>query len=120
MVLSDSRRLNREARAAISEASALVHVSAATIWEIAIKAALGRLTFSEAPDVSIPRQLDRCGFQPLAITVAHGLATRTLPEHHADPFDRLLIVQARAEGLTLLTADRVFRKYDVPLIDASR
>ena len=118
--LEGSTKLGPAARHAIASEDSAVWVSAASAWEIAIKAALGRLTFSEPLEDSLPRELDRSGFQPLAITIAHGLATRTLPEHHADPFDRLLIVQARAEGLALLTADRVFKKYDVQLIDASR
>ena len=68
----------------------------------------------------LPRECDRGGFQFLAISVGHALAVRTLPEHHADPFDRLLIAQADLEALTIVTADPLFRRYQIPVIDASR
>jgi PIN domain nuclease of toxin-antitoxin system len=88
-------------------------VSAATAWEIAIKVAVARLEF----------RLDRFGemlstqnFVPLDMTVAHGMAAGSLPRHHNDPFDRMLIAQARIEGLTIITVDRAFDRYDVPLL----
>lgn len=98
----------RRAMAAAEE----VHVSAATIWEIAIKRALGKLRPSRDPG-QVARSL---GFLPLAVTWEHGEAVATLPLHHGDPFDRLLIAQARVEGLTLVTSDRVFALYDVALL----
>ena len=57
------------------------------------------------------------GFAPLPITLAHGIAAGSLPRHHGDPFDRMLIAQARSEGLTLVTTDRAIRRYDVPILD---
>jgi PIN domain nuclease of toxin-antitoxin system len=118
--LKGSSRLGKLARAAISRDDARVWVSAGTAWEIAIKVALGRLDLGEPPEVCIPRECDRGGFEFLAISVGHALAVRTLPEHHADPFDRLLIAQADLEALTIVTADPLFRRYQVPVIDASR
>lgn len=89
-----------------------VHVSAATMWEIAIKRALGKLRLSHNP-ARVARSL---GFLPLAVTWEHGEAVAALPLHHGDPFDRLLVAQARVEGLTLVSSDRVFARYDVALL----
>ena len=109
--LADDPRLRQEVRKALLNADALV-VSAATIWEISIKRALGKLSIEGDP-VSFAR---RAGCQPLPISWDHADAAGNLPPHHADPFDRLLIAQARCEGLTLATADRMFRHYEVDLL----
>lgn len=116
--LDDNPRLGPAARTAIADPDSTVWVSAATAWEIAIKTGLGRLEMSEPPEEVLPREIERGGFQPLAISVEHALAVRTLPRHHRDPFDRLLIVQAMAEDLRLVTADRAFAHYDVNLVAA--
>jgi PIN domain nuclease of toxin-antitoxin system len=115
--LEGSRKLGRRARATIGAESA-VWVSAATAWEIAIKMALGRLALRESPETCLPREILRSGFQTLAISVAHALAVRTLPMHHADPFDRMLVAQAEAERMTLVTADTIFERYGVLTLDA--
>jgi len=98
-----------QARDAIADPANLVMVSAASAWEISIKQALGKLT---APD-DIERQVGEGGFTPLPITIAHGTAAGQLPRHHDDPFDRMLIAQALAEGLTVVTHDKRFTDYDV-------
>ena len=116
--LDDNPRLGARARAAIADSDNTVWVSSATAWEIAIKTGLGRLEMSEPPEEALPREIERGGFRPLAISVEHALAVRTLPHHHRDPFDRLLIAQAMAEDLRLVTADRAFADYDVSLIAA--
>ena len=106
--------LSRPAHAAISRASNIVCVSAASAWEIGIKAALGRL---RAPDDLVSRvQAER--FAPLSVTIAHGLAVGSLPTLHGDPFDRLLVAQARYEGLTLVTRDERLAEYGVPVLAA--
>lgn len=86
-------------------------VSAVSIWEIAIKQRLGKLT---APSdlLSVIRKLDA---EIMPITAEHAHAVASLPLHHGDPFDRLLIAQARLEGLTIMTADAYFSAYDVPV-----
>ena len=84
------------------------------MWEIAIKRALGKL---EVPD-SIEAELVSHGFRPLAITVEHAERAGALPLHHRDPFDRMLVAQALAEKLTLVTRDRFIQKYDVPVLEA--
>ncbi len=118
--LEDNPHLGPKSRAAIADPDNTVWVSAATAWEIAIKTGLGRLEMSEPPEEVLPRQIERGGFHPLAISVEHALAVRTLSRHHRDPFDRLLIAQAMAEDLRLVTADSAFAHYDVRLIAAGQ
>jgi PIN domain nuclease of toxin-antitoxin system len=90
----------------------LVVVSAISAWEIAIKRALRKMELKDSVDAIAARY----GFLPLPATVRHGDLLRDLPLHHPDPFDRLLIVQALEEGLTILTSDRVFEAYRVPVL----
>ena len=89
-----------------------VYISAATVWEISIKAGLGKL---DVPPDLFDRAL-AAGAQALPITWQHAQAIQNLPPHHADPFDRVLIAQARHEELSLVSIDRQFSKYDVRLI----
>jgi PIN domain nuclease of toxin-antitoxin system len=104
--LMDSARLSTDAREAIVE-SAMVYVSAATVWEIEIKRELGKL---KAPE-NLEEVLAASNFLPLAITIQHSIAAAKLPRHHEDPFDRMLIAQAEIESLTLLTSDKKLRDY---------
>lgn len=91
---------------------ATVFASIASVWELSIKAGLGKV---RVPD-DIATTLIETGFHLLPILPAHAEAVRELPLHHRDPFDRLLIAQAQLEGLTILTADRHFASYDVAVI----
>lgn len=109
-------RLAAEARAAIEREAEAVYVSAATVWEIEIKRALGRL---RAPDDLLGR-IQKAGFEALAITLEHGRAAGRLPLIHADPFDRMLVAQARTEGMTLATADESMARYGVPILEVAR
>jgi PIN domain nuclease of toxin-antitoxin system len=106
-----SPRLTSKARKAIVESDTL-WVSAASAWEIAVKRSRGLV---EAPD-NLEAMLQANDMRPLPITLAHASAAGRLPLHHRDPFDRMLIAQAMAESLTLLTADRQQALYDVPVI----
>lgn len=110
---ANDRRLGRNARAHIQDAED-VYVSAASAWEIMIKAALGKLRTSRQPSAAVAD----AAFRPLPITFEHAEAVITLPPHHRDPFDRLIIATAQVEGLTVVTSDSQFRLYEVPLIDA--
>jgi len=92
-------------------AAEVLFVSAATIWEIAIKTARGRLRIDADPVAVVAA----AGFRPLPITWAHADLAGRLPDHHADPFDRMLIAQAMVEGLPLVTADGMFGRYGVTL-----
>jgi PIN domain nuclease of toxin-antitoxin system len=106
--------LATHARDAIADPATVVMVSAVSAWEISIKKALGKLT---APD-DLEHQVQGGGFIPLPISIAHGVAAGQLVRHHEDPFDRMLIAQARAEGLTIVTRDKRFTDYDVALLPA--
>ncbi|MDE0300831.1 MAG: type II toxin-antitoxin system VapC family toxin [Candidatus Poribacteria bacterium] len=112
--LSDDATLSETARAAISDGRNLVFVSAAAAWEIVIKGALGK--------IDIPSNLEAAltanRFQPLPITIPHALAVADLPRHHNDPFDRLLVAQAKVEGFTFVTGDEHIKKYDVSIMEA--
>jgi PIN domain nuclease of toxin-antitoxin system len=105
--LANDPSLAREANAAIANPASAVFVSAATAWEIAIKQALGKL---EAPS-DLERQIELNRFEPLSITIAHAYSAGTLPPHHDDPFDRMLVAQALAEGLTIITRDPRLNPY---------
>ena len=107
--LADDPRLTPAMREAIADPSTSVMVSAASAWETAIKAAVGKLT---VPD-GLQQELKRHGFDELPVTVEDGLAAGALPGHHSDPFDRMLIAQAARRRFVLVTADRRFADYDV-------
>ena len=109
----EGRRLTAGARRAIGDADA-VFVSAASAWEIAIKVGLGRLR----PARTVEQAATESGFLELPVTFRHAELVTALPPHHRDPFDRLLVAQAEAERLTLVTRDPVFQRYDVATIEA--
>jgi PIN domain nuclease of toxin-antitoxin system len=117
---ADSHRLGQHALDLIFAPDNSIWVSAASIWEIRIKTSVGRLEISATPDGKISDDLERHGYRSLPVEVRHALAVRDLPLHHRDPFDRMLIAQARSEDLTLLTADPAIAAYDVRTIDATR
>jgi PIN domain nuclease of toxin-antitoxin system len=111
--LTGHRRLGAASRRTISDPASLVHVSAATYWEVAIKKNLGRLDLG---DVDIADEVDAAGLIELPITGRHALRAGALPRHHEDPFDRMLVAQAVAEGLTLVTSDAALSRYDVAIL----
>jgi PIN domain nuclease of toxin-antitoxin system len=94
-----------------------VRLSAASVWEIAVKSSIGKLSLP--PDADIAGELAEDGFLPLPILFAHAEAVRRLPHLHRDPFDRMLAVQSKAEGLALVTADPELAAYGIELIDAT-
>ena len=105
--LADDARLGTSERKAIRDAGNDVYLSAASVWEIVIKQGLGRLRTPEPASAAALR----LGFQPLPITFEHAEATASLPPVHRDPFDRLLVAQAKVESLTLVTHDPSIRSY---------
>lgn len=112
--LSDDRRLTKAARALIADPENTVLVSAVSAWEIAIKRALGKLS---APD-NLADQMLSGGLSELPITIADGMLAGALPRHHDDPFDRMLVAQARRNGLTVMTRDPTFASYGVAVVRA--
>jgi PIN domain nuclease of toxin-antitoxin system len=107
----------RAARALRSPANDAL-VSAASFWEIAIKAAAGKLRLPGEPARWLPPAVERTGFALLDVTGEHGLVAGALPAHHRDPFDRMLIAQAKAEGLVVVTRDARFAAYGVAVLPA--
>jgi PIN domain nuclease of toxin-antitoxin system len=114
--ITDSQSLSQRAREAIGNPDNEVLVSAVSSWEIVIKAQLGRLTFPEAIERFLPKQIVENGFQVLPIVLRHTLHVIKLADHHQDPFDRLLVAQAIVEGLTLISGDRQIAKYPARLM----
>jgi PIN domain nuclease of toxin-antitoxin system len=112
--LEEPARLARQTYDAIAEPSNDVYVSSISPWEIAIKQAKGQL----APPAELLEELTRQSFAELRVSWEHGLAAGALPPHHRDPFDRMLVAQAQAEGLTIVTDDSEIALYDVPVMPA--
>ena len=106
-------RMNKQGRDLLADGKQELYLSAASAWEISIKAALGKLRLPESPISYVPTRLTKQGIRPLPIFQQHALAVCELPTHHTDPFDRLLIAQAQLEDMVILTADSVFEKYKV-------
>ncbi len=111
--LEESPKLSSGARQAVADPSSTVHVSAATVWELSIKAALGKLDLDGA---DLVEELAENDFVELPMTARHSVAAAALPRHHDDPFDRMLIAQAQVEGLTVVTRDPAFRAYGVAIV----
>ncbi len=112
--LQSPERLPADVVAMITDPVNSVDVSVASLWELAIKQSIGKLTV----DGDLREHLSLQSFSELPVLGEHAIAVRELPIHHRDPFDRLLIAQARCEGLTIVTSDRVFAAYDVPILPA--
>jgi PIN domain nuclease of toxin-antitoxin system len=114
--LGAERKLNQKALDLLSSSAAELHLSAASSWEISIKYGLGTLVLPKPPSQFIPNAIGLLSVRSLDITHFHSLIAGELPPHHRDPFDRMLIAQARAENMVLLTADRTFQKYEVEMM----
>lgn len=113
-ILGSDPRLRAETRAAIEDIEHDIVVSAVSAWEIEIKRALGKL---DAPR-DLGEQLAGARFVQLAISVEHAIAAGSLPLHHRDLFDRMLVAQAQLEGLTIVTRDPRFEPYSVAVLPA--
>ena len=107
--LDDPRKLSEAARQAIGDGGNTIYVSAAVAWEIAIKKSLGKL---DAPD-NLEEVLRANRFLPLPVTISHAIGVMALPNHHRDPFDRLLIAQSIQEGFTFISRDQHAARYGV-------
>jgi PIN domain nuclease of toxin-antitoxin system len=114
--LSAPRKIGREGLSVLGRSDVEFYFSAVTSWEIAIKWSLGKLLLPKPPEIYVPKRMADQRILPLPITHRHTLAVSKLPAHHGDPFDRLLIAQAQAEGMGILTADQAFRLYDVEIL----
>lgn len=109
----DDPQLSADAKDHIEDANHRKLVSIASCWEVAIKVGLGKLDLGEPSGTFLPREIARNNFELLPINLEHATTVETLPLHHRDPFDRLLVAQAMVEGLKIVGADRVFDQYSV-------
>ena len=109
----DHPKLSGSAKATISDTDNLIYVSSASTWEIAIKSSVGKLSLPESPEIFVRKQLDMNDFNVLDITVGHSLGILELPMHHKDPFDRILIAQAKYEDMIIITEDPLIKQYKV-------
>jgi PIN domain nuclease of toxin-antitoxin system len=113
-------RLSEEAIAHIADETNELWFSVASIWEIGIKVAIGKLPLPELPDSYISSRMGQLGVRSLEITATHALRAAALPMHHRDPFDRMLIAQSQLENMKVVSADAIFRQYsDVSMIWAA-
>lgn len=119
-LLLEPERVGKKTRRLVLDARNDFCLSLASAWEIAIKHAAGRLTLPESPLSYIQSRSAEDGVRVLPIRLEHVCAAADLPRHHADPFDRLLISQARVEGYSIISHDRAFAAYDVRIIDPAR
>ena len=110
--LSGDTRLSENAKRQLTDDTNRILLSAAVVWEVAIKRSLGKLA---VPAEYLSLLLD-AGVQPLAVSIAHAAAVEQLPPHHRDPFDRMLVAQAGIEGASVVSRDDALRPYDVTLI----
>jgi len=113
---ADSKRLSPPVRGILQDPDNQLFLSAASSWEIAIKYALGKLPLPLPPMEYVLSRMETSGTTPLPVQHSHALHVGSLPHHHADPFDRLLIAQAQLENLEILTVDRQFEAYEVVVL----
>ena len=113
---TEPERFSKKTLACLSDADCVRLLSAASVWEMVIKHAIGKLPLPLAPRDFVPSRLETTQTEVLPISAAHALRVADLPDHHRDPFDRMIIAQALVEGAPLLTADRTLRAYGPELL----
>lgn len=111
--IAGSQNLSQSARDLIEDAANERFVSIASIWETAIKVSIGKMSLSASFDFLFPRQLEINGFALLPVKIEHTSIVTSLPFHHRDPFDRILIAQAMGEKMALVSVDKIFDDYSV-------
>jgi PIN domain nuclease of toxin-antitoxin system len=112
----DDRQLSRIAHATLEDRENELYLSAASAWEIAIKYMSGKLALPEEPDRFVPHHMAMAEITSLPVHLYHALYVYKLPDHHKDPFDRLLVAQSQLEGFAIVTRDPVIAQYDVEVI----
>jgi len=119
-MISEPERLGKKAQKLLDNPETELFLSSASIFEIAVKHSLGKLSLPAKPEHYLPPKLDRMSVRELAVSAAHAYRVSELPWHHRDPFDRLIIAQSLAEGMAIVTADEQIFRYKSPHIDARR
>jgi len=114
--ITDDAKLPDSIRNFISDGNNELFFSAASCWEIAIKSNLGRISLSHKIESFLPEQMVLNAVQGLPIQISHALYVINLPDHHRDPFDRIIVAQAQLEKMAIITSDPLVTKYDVDVI----
>lgn len=114
--ITDAANLSIRAREIIKNPDNIIYISAASAWEIVIKAKLKKITLKEQPEKLIPEEIQKNAFQVLSIHMYHALKVYELPDIHRDPFDRILVAQSKIEQLPLLSKDKNIKKYGIRVI----
>lgn len=109
-------RISKAGREILGSGKHEIYFSAATAWEVAIKASIGKLKLPAPPAACVLAFTEKQGLRPLPVTSLHAVRVHDLAQHHRDPFDRLIIAQAMAENMTVLTADADFQKYPIDIV----
>jgi len=112
----DNPKLSKNFKKVISNVKNNIYLSSASTWEMVIKSSIGKLTLPEPADVFIKRQLYSNEFYTLNITIEHTFEVLKLPIIHKDPFDRILIAQARCENMSIITDEPLIKQYDVQVL----
>ena len=115
-----TEKIGRKGLEILESAEAEIFFSAASAWEVAIKTRIGKVELPESPTTYVPKRLQEQGIRPLPVTQMHALRVYEFELHHNDPFDRLIVAQALAEELVLLTSDRIMAKYPVDIVWCGR
>ncbi|HKY55500.1 MAG TPA: type II toxin-antitoxin system VapC family toxin [Anaerolineales bacterium] len=113
---TEDPQLSARAREMIANGQNEIFLSVASVWEISIKTAKGKLILPEVPAHYILSRIGLYRFQPLPVHVSHAVRVYDLPRHHDDPFDRLLVAQSQVESIPLISTDAEIRKYEVEVI----
>lgn len=116
--IAEPQRLGTAAHSIFADSTNELLLSVASLWEISIKYGIGKLTLPETPEVFVPPRLRRDRITLLPVKPEHSLQVWSLPLHHKDPFDRMLITQAQHDQLPVMTADPLFTQYEISLIQA--
>lgn len=114
-LLSHPEKLSEPTLALLASPQNELLLSAASVWEIAIKYERGSIALPLPPEEYVPSRMQQSATSPLPLTQLHALRAASLPPHHDDPFDRLLIAQAQSENIPIVTMDRAFHAYDVSI-----
>jgi PIN domain nuclease of toxin-antitoxin system len=115
-MMTDDSRISPTAKAALADLGNDLWLSAASVWELSIKSAIGKLVFADPLPVFVSEGLIKARASELPVSIRHALQVATMPLHHNDPFDRLLAAQAKVESMALVTVDAKLVPYGVPIV----
>lgn len=115
-VLQEPERLSAGAKDVFQSRGTTAYLSAVSVWELAVKYRLGKIKLPDVPAAFVPEAMRRLNLEPLDLDVEAAVLAAELDDHHGDPFDRMLVCQALHHGLTILTPDRLIRRYGVSCV----